>query len=97
MLVVPVAKALARPGVVSGGVTAVLMPMTATTWLLEAQVTKSVMSRVVLSENVPVALNCCVPPTLSVGAFGVAFPGAVTVSAVSAATVATGLTTTKSG
>src|SRR5208282_384428 len=89
MVAVPVASPLAKPGVVIGGFTLVVGPMTATMVLLEVQVTKLVMSRVVLSENVPVAVNCCVGPTPMVG-----FVGATT-SEVRVATVATGLTTTK--
>ncbi len=76
MVLVPVASPLAKPGVVIGGFTVVVGPMTATIVLLEVQVTKLVMSRVVLSENVPVAVNCCVAPTSRVGAVGLGFPGA---------------------
>ncbi len=92
MVAVPVASPLAKPGVVIGGFTLVVGPMTATMVLLEVQVTKLVMSRVVLSENVPVAVNCCVEADRP----SVGFVGATT-SEVRVATVATGLTTTKSG
>ena len=92
MVVVPVARACANPGVVpTGGDTLLFGPITATSVLLEVQVTKFVISRVVLSENVPVAVNCCVALTPSDGLAG------VTAMELKVTVVATGLTTRKSG
>jgi hypothetical protein len=61
MVVVPAAAVVARP----------VAPIVATFAFEEVQVTCVVRSCVVASEYVPVAVNCCVAPTDTVGATGV--------------------------
>ena len=61
MLVVPAASAVARPCPL----------MVATRSLPEAQLTEDVTFAVLPSENVPIAVNCCVPPALAEAKSGV--------------------------
>lgn len=65
MVLLPVVRLVARPCV------PVEFEMVATLEALDVQVTKFVISCVVASEYVPVAVNCCNVPLAMVGVFGV--------------------------